>query len=482
VKGPNKSATSLTKLHPTILSDLGIANNGEPTGNGFVFHLDIISLYYHFLTNERFQNIPPESRPLLIPACFAFMNNDYMPPCNGMKYSDFFDAVASQQFKSASAVFGHQSCSPVFENPIVFGEVVPEAETSFRFSGINLIFSIMMMAILAAEPYPVPDQLSLIARISCANFILRQWTYCVYEENVTPQINDSELCGTFWNISSDVSNTNVCEIHYNLLHHWSIGINTAIRNNKPAPTNWGDSTWQCFMDDGLTFPFNLERSQMQSMTAFDTIAVISNSFMNKGHSPSHRIDGKALVSDLEATSPATLKALLIKHGSSNSYNNRSERAKKLTEIFTLTMTSVTAYNAKGGGKPLLVSSSSSKVCTGGYKGDQAYEVIKTWPDGCDGIALKPLKDIFKMLKQGEGEKDAVSLLTSLSEHLLTQAGRGDTIESNNLPLPEEDECSAVENSDDEEIFDDSNEVENRENDDENSVHTVDLLDDGLSLL
>ena len=337
------------------------------------------------------------------------------------------------------------------------------------------------MAILAAEPYPVPDQLSLIARISCANFILRQWTYCVYEENVTPQINDSELCGTFWNISSDASNTNVCEIHYNLLHHWSKGVNTAIRNNTP-PTNWGISTWQCFKDDGLTFPFNLEHAQMQSNTTFDTIAVLSNSFMNKGHSPSHRIDGKALVSNLEATSPATLKALLIKHGSTTSYDNRSERAKKLTEIFTLTMTSVTAYNATGGGRPLLVSSSSSKVCTGGYKGDQAYENKESWPDGCDGIASKPLKDIFKMLKQGEGEKDAVSLLMSLSEHLLTQAGRGDITESNNLPLLEEDERDGVENSDDEDIFDDSNGVENRENDDEISVHTVDLLEDGLSLL
>ena len=106
VKGPNKSAASLTKLSDKVLSDLDIV--GNPTGDGFSFYLDIVALYYRFVqATTRFQNVLVASRPLLISACFCFMNNDYMPPCHGLKYKDFFAAVRSEPYKQACFEFGH---------------------------------------------------------------------------------------------------------------------------------------------------------------------------------------------------------------------------------------------------------------------------------------------------------------------------------------------------------------------------------------
>jgi len=96
------------------------------------------------------------------------------------------------------------------------GSTLPEDSCSIHLPGIQLIFAVMMMmrtktktqmlksltadefdaflcknkcmsydqirayAILATEPYPVPDPLALIARCGYANFVLHQWSLCVY--------------------------------------------------------------------------------------------------------------------------------------------------------------------------------------------------------------------------------------------------------------------------------------------------------------
>lgn len=145
VRSPNKSAASLGQLNQQLLSDIGIVDGDRITGEGFVLIVDIISLFYRFMTLEKFQHVTVKYRPLLIPACFTIMNNDYIPPCHGLKYVDFFETISSGQYKYATEAFGNDRCSPLScYSPIIFGECLPKSATCFRLSGMQLMFAIMM--------------------------------------------------------------------------------------------------------------------------------------------------------------------------------------------------------------------------------------------------------------------------------------------------------------------------------------------------
>jgi hypothetical protein len=67
----------------------------------------------------------------------------------------------------------------------------------------------------------------------------------------------------------------------------------------------------------------------------------------------------------------------------NGFSSSKERAKKLSDFFMITITSLTAFNAVGGGRPLLNTANASVVSTGGYKDDDAYNKKENWPEGCD---------------------------------------------------------------------------------------------------
>jgi len=66
VKGPNKSAALLTKLNRRVREGIGLEGDENPTGHGFIFHVDIIALFYRFMQIVRFQHVSVYSRPLLI--------------------------------------------------------------------------------------------------------------------------------------------------------------------------------------------------------------------------------------------------------------------------------------------------------------------------------------------------------------------------------------------------------------------------------
>jgi hypothetical protein len=451
VKGPNKSAASLTKLSDKVLSDLDIV--GNPTGDGFNFYLDIVALYYRFVqATTRFEHVLVASRPLLISACFCFMNNDYMPPCHGLKYKDFFAAVRSEPYKQACLEFGHGRCSPILERKITFGKSIPYEATSLRLSGMQLIFSIMMMmrtktkiqmmksltekefnfffcahnneaystiraySILAGEPFPVPDPLSLIARFSCANFILRQWVYCVYENIVTPSIGEKELVGTFWNIKTGSAAKAVCDIHYDLIHLWNKQVSVAMQRKTP----WSEDVWHLVQEQGYGYPFELEHLKTNQMISFDANLVILTAFKNKGHASTYSLNGQFLLPKLEARSAEHLNALLLKY---------EKDVKKLADIFTNTLTAKTAFNPTGGGRPLLVSAKASKVSTGGYKDDEEFESKTTWPENCDGWSDLKMNEIFKKLKKDDEHGRAVQFLSALTKHILCQAAA--LLEANN---------------------------------------------------
>jgi hypothetical protein len=92
------------------------------------------------------------------------------------------------------------------------------------------------------------------------------------------------------------------------------------------------------------------------MISFNAILVISTAIKNKGHAMTYSFNGQFLLPKLEARSSEHLNTLVLNH---------EQDVKKLADIFTMTLTALTAFNPKGGGRPLLVSAKAPKVSTGG---------------------------------------------------------------------------------------------------------------------
>jgi hypothetical protein len=525
VRGPDKYVKTLMKLRSKLKEDLGIDQNNN-TGDGLIFLIDIVALFYRYRTLEDFQHIPLDSRPCLIPACFAFMNSDYMMPLNGLNYTHFFNAAKSEQFKYTTFKLGNDACSPVIIDSVDITKVIDgDNATCLNLSGIVLIFTIMMssrtktknrmlrslsedqykrfisnngnqsydiiraFSLAAAEIYAVPDKISLIARISCAQTSFRHWSYCIFEESVTPPVDESELVGTFWKICDEGINKK-CEILYDLTHLWNKDIKKGMLTNGVGE-KWNNSVWELVRKSSHhTYPFQERYLRSDEQITFDAFRAISDTFLDRGRMCAERIDGKQLIPVMEATSPKALKALLEIHTAPNAYTNETQRCKMLKDIFTLTITSVTKYKLPGAGKPQLKTYNPSVVSTGGYKDGDSFERKMNWPEGTNDLEEKPIKAILDMLNSTR-KNDAVLILQSLSEHVLNAAGCGDETDRTALSI-EVDDGGSVEyvtvdihaDADDEEILNfediDNSEIvddkSDNEDDDNDSVATIDLIE------
>ena len=121
--------------------------------------------------------------------------------------------------------------------------------------------------------------------------------------------------------------------------------------------------------------------------------------------------------------------------------------KKLADIFTITLIVLTAFNPKGGGRPLLVSAKAAKVSTGGYTDDQEFKIKSTWPENCDGWGDLKMNEIFKKLKKDDECGRAVQFLSALTEHILCQANNAALLEATNADddgHDSEDEIDVIE--------------------------------------
>ena len=326
-------------------------------------------------------------------------------------------------------------------------------------------------AILAAEPYPVPDPLALIARCGCANFVLSQWSRCVYEDTVSPKIDHNELRGTFWNIPSETTSKATCGIHYDLTHHYSGRIGNVIKGHDKV-SNWSDDIWSVLNSEGLGYPFVRRHLQYEQCIVVDDIAIISDAFVNKGHASTQEISGSGLLPEFEAKDVESLNTLVGKFKDDTDPANRKDRAKKLREIFILTITSATVFNPKGGGRPLLVSAKAIDVSTNSYKNDIGFHEKDDWSEGCSNLLSLKMNDIFKRLESGEEEKLAIDFLLDLTAHVLSQSG-------NAIVEPEDDDHDnegATEDQTEVLNFNDGHGGDDDDAPDEN-YDEVDLIDD-----
>ena len=91
---------------------------------------------------------------------------------------------------------------------------------------------IRAFAELAGEVFSVPDPLSLVSRMSCANFIMRQWTSCIFHEDPLSIDGSDELHGTFWIKEGNTSKSTTLNIVYDLTSHWNKEIWTELRLTK----------------------------------------------------------------------------------------------------------------------------------------------------------------------------------------------------------------------------------------------------------
>jgi len=104
----------------------------------------------------------------------------------------------------------------------------------------------------------------------------------------------------------------------------------------------------------------------------DGISIISDAFENKGHASTREISGSGLLPEFEAKDVESLNTLVGKFKDDTDPATRKDRAKKLREIFILTIMSATVFNPKGGGRSLLVSAKAIDVSTNSYKNDIGF--------------------------------------------------------------------------------------------------------------
>ena len=110
-------------------------------------------------------------------------------------------------------------------------------------------------AILAGEKHPLPDTISLMAHLSCANHICRRWCVHVYSNN---NCTDAELGGTCYK-QSEVKGRTVISIEYNLrdlakLYRTTWSRETLLRKLKQE--YYGELLPNAQVGEGTPIPFH----------------------------------------------------------------------------------------------------------------------------------------------------------------------------------------------------------------------------------
>ena len=321
---------------------------------------------------------------------------------------------------------------------------------------------IRAFAELAGEVFRVPDPLSLVSRMSCANFIMRQWTSCIFHEDpLSIDGSSDELHGTFWIKEGNTSKSTTLNIVYDLTSHWNKEIWTELKNKG---IDWNSDTWNIFKNRGLTYPFHQnEFIQSEDMITFDAIAVITSAFQKRGMHQFQEQNGKTLLPQHQANSVEELNIIVENYETKWSSYTPKARARQLEKVFTLTITAITEFNPSGRGRPLLTSSNAKVISTGGTKRNtQIFSEKTDWANDYSDLLTLPLKEVFQKLESGGDNDDvkAFKLLSDLSRHVMVQNSHAIIGE----------EASAEGNHDDEE------EIVSFNNDDDSDHHSQGEVD------
>jgi hypothetical protein len=448
----NKSVSGIMSLprkyRESLLGD--IPANVIPTGNGFIWEVDLVSLYESIEQHPKLQHLPPGSRAVAATAgMHSFLNNDYIAT-DGLSHSEYIKALMSDQLVAVSRAHGPDSCCPVIVDPISFDSSVSDVanKSGVNLSGALAVIGAMMLGrkkvqqvlsrkftpsqlrnflverdyslIMAAscisgDSTRAPDPLSIMCQLSCVDFVLRQWMSCTYQRKITPAIGKNELDQTCYNIPG---NGKSCCIDYNLMSHsrdlkrlCGIGSDDDLRDEL-SRKRFG----RIFSKEQL-----VPEAKPGKRWLFSPMEAAKLALDKGGIYPITRVETSQVLSRYEADSDEKLQEVVNTYWnvlrSSDSMPDDRDHAKRcLVIVYETTLCANTQYNERGNGSPLLVSNCPVDISQSRRNGKRGLG-LSHWPDGCDELAKKKVKDLFPLLWKEDGDK-VFNLLNALCRHVI----------------------------------------------------------------
>lgn len=428
---------------------MNLGTDCVPTGNGYVFQIDIVALYYRLEQHEGLRSLPEGHRAISATcAAYTFINNDYNA-ITEVSYSNFFNALASQEFKSAAQHYAEEECSPVIVDPVTFQGVNNDGNRStFNMSGILLVFGIMMMkrkqtrrllgrkypprelvsflarsggskydviraaSVLAGETVQVPDPVSLLARISTSSFVLRQWLVCTYQEDVTPAVDKNELRQTACMIPDRLGQGKDCYIEYSL-----VSLPKARLGRKDDP----ERVRELLSENRYGQLFSKEQlSERSKPWLFSPLDEAQKALQHGGIYPTVEVTAEMLLPSFQADTVDSLATLTTRYKqqitSATGDHDREFAIRCLQSVYEQSICARTVFNPQGLGSPLLTSNTVSKVSTGGHK----WPEKQAWPEGCNDLKDRKILEIFEMIGGPEHDR-VVATLNALCEHVFSNS-------------------------------------------------------------
>jgi len=453
IRGHSKSVNQIMKLGKAFRSSLGISDDCVPTGNGFIFQIDPVALYYCLEQNNDLGPLPPGHRAASATcAAYALINNDYNG-IDGLGYTDFFSALKSKELRRIIETYGpgQDTYSPVILDPVGF---TPEADNTNNKSGLNLcgilaVFGVMMVqrkntrrllgriyspsdtasffpstvpydvvrgaSLLACEPALAPDPIAILARLSCCNFVLKQWMFSPYVDEIVPALGKEELAQTAYDIPSKLGRGKECLVDYSL-----VSLAKKLKGAK------GDVELVRSYLERNRYGSLFTREQLvgDEKWLFLPLEEVMKAIGENGLSPSVKVSSDLLLPTFQASSMAELGGFIRRFKPLLAIStDREHGASCIQSVFELTLCSRTEFNPANCslGPPLLTSKTPVEVSTGGFKDSRRRWNKKTqWPGGCDSLVSLKIRELFAKVATDEGDQ-VLEVLMDLCEYIFSNS-------------------------------------------------------------
>jgi hypothetical protein len=203
-------------------------------------------------------------------------------------------------------------------------------------------------------------------------------------------------------------------------------------------------------EDHLCVPFCVHTEMMECIS-------------NRGFFTLKTVHAKDVIPNLEVNNVESLKAIVKKYSTptpnhEGRFQSEHENVKILREVFTLTITSKTAFKMPKGGRPQLMSNTIENISMGGFA--DKWDSFKGWPEGFENLRTEKMKQILDRI--GTEQHDlVVTTLEKVTIHIIEQHLQimsasdiepavdlsGDMIDSDIESEPEHYADDNVENSD-----------------------------------
>ena len=227
LRGPRKSVPQISNLGNIFKTNLVVDRELCPTGRGFHCVLDLIAVYYSLEQDKDLPELPHGHRAIsAVAVTYTLSNHDYLSwAACGLTYSKLIKSMKSPAYKKEVDQYARKAdVSPISLTPqTVFINQSYNTQGGYNLPGILLLLNhafinrpltrkfllmkdpstkqskyttadlskglpfdvVRAAAILAGELHPVPDPISLLSYLSCANIIFRRWTIKVYDSGIS---------------------------------------------------------------------------------------------------------------------------------------------------------------------------------------------------------------------------------------------------------------------------------------------------------